>query len=275
MKFEPIIKWTGSKRSLSEEIIKYFPKEIDTFYEPFCGSCSITFQLLHSTDININNFVCSDLNKDLINYFNYVKNSPEILYESYKLHWNKMKRIVDNSWKVHYYNFVRTQFNKYHNPEDFIFLNRTCFNGLVRYNSKGEFNTSFHHTRDGIEPETLKRILNDWSEKLNKRNVNFIHQSYIDINPIELDFIFLDPPYANTTGMYMGTIDLTDYWKFLNNLSCKYCFTFDGKSTLKDNTYNVPDNTYNQHVYLTGYNSAFKKLQNVSDKVSESLYLKL
>lgn len=275
MKFEPIIKWSGSKRSLSEEIINYFPRNIDTFYEPFCGSCSITFQLLHSEDIQINNFICSDLNKDLINYLTAVKNSPEILYESYSTHWNNSKQFIEISQKRDYYNFVKTQFNKYHKPEDFIFLNRTCFNGLVRYNSKGEFNTSYHYNRDGIEPETLKRILYDWSEKLNQKNVQFIHQSYTSIQSVENDFVFLDPPYFNTFGMYNGGIDLNDYWNFLRNLNCKYCFTFDGKRSSEDCTYNVPETVYNQHVYLGSYKSSFKKLQKSSDTVNESLYLKL
>jgi DNA adenine methylase len=48
VKFEPIIKWSGSKRSQSEEIVKKFPKEINTYYEPFVGGASILFQLLHS-----------------------------------------------------------------------------------------------------------------------------------------------------------------------------------------------------------------------------------
>lgn len=43
MKFQPVIKWSGSKRSLSNDIIQYFPKEIDTYYEPFCGGCSVNF----------------------------------------------------------------------------------------------------------------------------------------------------------------------------------------------------------------------------------------
>ena len=82
MKFEPVIKWSGSKRALSEEIIKVFPKEINTYYEPFCGGCSILFQLLHS-DIKVKKYVCSDINAELISFFNILKNSPQKIYEEY------------------------------------------------------------------------------------------------------------------------------------------------------------------------------------------------
>ena len=70
MKFQPVIKWSGSKRSQSEEIVKRIPrKEYDTYYEPFCGGCSILFQLLHS-DIKFNKYICSDENEGWINLLN-------------------------------------------------------------------------------------------------------------------------------------------------------------------------------------------------------------
>lgn len=65
--FQPVIKWSGSKRSQCENIIKYFPKEIDTYYEPFCGGASVCRALMESKDHKVNKFACSDLNRDLIN----------------------------------------------------------------------------------------------------------------------------------------------------------------------------------------------------------------
>ena len=83
MKFQPVIKWTGSKRSQSEEIIKRFPKSIETYYEPFIGGGSVLFQLLHS-DVSVENYICSDINEDLINLWNMIKNNPSYLCEKYK-----------------------------------------------------------------------------------------------------------------------------------------------------------------------------------------------
>lgn len=79
---------------------------------------------------------------------------------------------------------------------------RTTTNGMPRYNSDGEFNNSFHVTRNGILPDKLKDIVNEWSVLLNEHNVKFKCCSFTDIKPNNDDFIYMDPPYANTKGMY-------------------------------------------------------------------------
>ena len=93
MKFQPVIKWTGSKRGQSEEIIKRFPKSIETYYEPFIGGGSVLFQLLHS-DISVENYICSDINEDLINLWNMIKNNPNYLCEKYKRDYNEIRDII-------------------------------------------------------------------------------------------------------------------------------------------------------------------------------------
>lgn len=82
MKFQPVIKWSGSKRSQCEDIIGLFPFEIDTYYEPFCGGCSILMGLIES-EISVKRYVCSDINADLISLWNRIKESPDDVYNSY------------------------------------------------------------------------------------------------------------------------------------------------------------------------------------------------
>lgn len=272
MKFEPVIKWSGSKRALSEEIVSYFPKQIKTYYEPFCGSCSILFQMLHS-DIKCEKYICSDKNTELIEYFKKVKENPIEIYKEYKLRWDELVKCKDITEKKVYYNSIRDRYNKSKNIFDFIFLSRTSANGLIRYNSKGEFNAPFHLTRNGINPERFKKILIQWSDKLNEFNVEFKNLSYEEIAPQKGDFVFLDPPYANTKGMYNGGIDLNKFWEKLSNYDCGYALTFDGKRTDVDNTYDVPENIYKKHIYLDGKISGFKKLHKDISYVRESLYI--
>ena len=90
-KFQPIIKWSGSKRSQSDEILKYFPKEIDTYYEPFCGGASILFSLLKNENIKVNRYVISDINEDLICLWRMIKNDPNTLKNTYRILWTKLK----------------------------------------------------------------------------------------------------------------------------------------------------------------------------------------
>ena len=273
MKFQPVIKWSGSKRSQSEEIIKRFPKQIDTYYEPFLGGGSVLFQLMNS-NIEVNYYICSDINQDLINLWNMIKYEPYVLYKEYERMWNELNSIEKKKKRKEYYYNVRKNFNEVRRPEDFMFLSRTCANGLIRFNSKGEFNTSFHFSRPGIHPNKLYEIIFQWSDLLNKNDVTFICQDYKNINPLKEDLIYLDPPYANTKGMYYGQINYDELWNWLRKQECKYVLSFDGKTSDKDMTYEVPKDVYNTHEYIYNGISGFGKIHSKQEYVSESLYVK-
>lgn len=94
MNFSPVIKWSGSKRSQSEEIISNFPKEINIYYEPFVGGGSVLYQLLNS-DIKVNKFICSDINEDLINLWNTIKDTPLELSIHYNKLWGELNKDND------------------------------------------------------------------------------------------------------------------------------------------------------------------------------------
>ena len=174
----------------------------------------------------------------------------------------------------------RDIYNKTHDPLVFFFIMRTTTNGMPRYNQKGEFNNSFHVTRNGIKPELLKPILTEWSVKLRKNNVEFGHRSYEEIlgEVKEGDFIYMDPPYFNTKGMYFGGIDFESFFVFLENVSkmnVRFALSFDGKSGNVDNTYNIPNDCYRRHFYIKSGNSSFKRTigKDKNAIVYESLYL--
>lgn len=251
------------------------PDKIDTYYEPFCGGASVLFKLLHSNK-QVGSYICSDVNSDLINLWNEIKNNKYKLLSDYKKMWVELNKDNDIDRRKQYFYQTRSRFNKERDPSDFLFLSRTCVNGLIRYNSKGEFNTSLHFSRGGIVPETLEEIIVDWSNKLNEYNVQFICQSYSKINAGKDDYIYVDPPYANTKGIYFGTIDHEELWNWLRAQPCKYMLSFNGKRASTDNTYNVPKDLYNKHEYVHSGRSSFKdyKEQKV-EYVQESLYLKI
>ncbi len=276
MKFQPVIKWSGSKRSQSEEIIARIKDvEYDTYYEPFCGGCSVLFQLLHS-DKKFKRYVCSDINADLISLWNMIKDNPRKIIKEYEKMWNELNIDDDKERKKNYYYMVRERFNKHKNPCDFMFIMRTTTNGMPRYNKNGEFNNSFHVTRDGIKPKTLEKIILQWSSLLNKFNVQFIKVDYTRIHPSENDLLYLDPPYANTKGMYYGKIDYNKMWDWLRLQKCDYILSFDGKTSSVDMTYEVPTDIYTTHEYLYNGNSSFRRVIGTSNSeyVRESLYIK-
>ena len=103
--FQPIIKWSGSKRSQTEEILNHFPSEINTYYEPFCGGASVLYGLMNNKNIKVKEFVCSDNNKDLIDLWNYIKIEKESLKNAYRELWSNLNSRPTQQEKKEYYEF--------------------------------------------------------------------------------------------------------------------------------------------------------------------------
>jgi len=273
----PIIKWSGSKRSQAEKIASLITKKYETYYESFCGGCSVLFYILNNCPDTFKRFICNDINKSLIDTFILIKTKPNEILNSYSTLWKELNKDSDLERKKDIFALIRERFNKSHNPSLFFFIMRTTTNGMPRYNKEGDFNNSFHVTRNGILPNKLKPILEDWSYKLNAFNVSFTSSDYKEINPSEKDFMYLDPPYAKTKGMYYGTIDYNQLWDYLRKCPCDYFLSFDGIAGKENNIANIPEDLYTKHYLLNSGNSSFRRVIGNSNNtyVLESLYLRI
>lgn len=264
---QPIIKWTGSKRLLSNKIISYFPTFFNYYYEPFIGGGSLLYLVNKENRSNFS--VAGDICKSLIDLWKVIKFKPEDLADFYEQEWLKLKANKE------YYYEVRNRFNQFNNPYDFLFLSRTCTNGLIRFNQKGEFNNSLHHNRDGILPNTLRKIIFDWHENI--KLTFFYNQDYQKILDTvkKDDFVYLDPPYFNTKGQYLqNTINYNELLNFLNVLnekSIKWILSYDGNNDNK-NYKEIPKDLYKRKELLPSQ-SSFRKLRNDNSKVYESIYI--
>lgn len=277
--FQPAIKWSGSKRSQCNEIIKHFPLDIDTYFEPFCGGCSMLYRLMAEPSMKVNKYVVSDLNADLIKFWIKLKNNRQSLIKGYKELWNEFNIDNNQDRMREYYFKIRDRYNKNHDTIDFLFLMRTCYNGSPRYNSKGEFNTCIHPNRKGIEPQRLEKIFEDWSYYLNFRDVEFLNISYDEIEPTEKDFCYFDPPYEFTRGLYFCGFDNGKFIEFLKTLKCNWIMSYDGRVDsdiiTKDNSNNVPKELYTEKILLRAGNSSFRRLTgNLKNTIHEALYIK-
>lgn len=283
----PIVRWSGSKRYQAPTIVDNFQREINTYYEPFIGGGSVLGEYLLRLDegnYKCNRIICSDTNEDLINIWKFIKEDFNELLNEYSKIYENFKKLNDKERKE-FYNIVRSKYNELKQNKIigktrtiyFNWLMRTCFNGLVRYDKYGNFNTSCHFTRDGMKPENLYKIFSEWSYLLNKFNVEFLNISYNELKDIkENDLIYCDPPYANIGGMYdFGEFDNETFFNWLKELPCKYLLSYDGKSGDVNNTYNVPKELYDEHIYINSSQSGFKKLvKNNTVEVFDSLYIK-
>lgn len=264
-KFEPVIKWSGSKRSQAEMIIKEFPS-YNRYYEPFIGGGSILYAE------NPEHATCGDICEPLIGLWNEIKSHPTEVIDYYSKEW---LRLQNDGYEVFYE--IRERFNNKKDPLDLLFLSRTCVNGLIRFNANGDFNNSFHHTRKGIAPDRFEKIVKLWSERI--KNVEFIYGDYriTTSDAKQGDLVYLDPPYANTKGRYYGTINYDEFYEYLellNRKNIKFALSFDGKRKDKSYEVDIPKDLYKRQLMLPSGSSSFKKVMDKeNEQVYEALYL--
>jgi DNA adenine methylase len=264
--YPAVIKWSGSKRLVALQLAKYFP-HCKTYYEPFVGGGA----MLPFADAD--HGIAGDIIPELIELWNAIKISPSHVASEYKKRWKKLQ---DDGQEVYYQ--IRDRFNKTKNCYDFLFLTRTCVNGLIRYNQEGHFNNSFHLSRPGICPETLKKQIFLWSKTIQK--IDFRNVDYREClqNARQGDFVFLDPPYGGTKDRYKKIeFNLNDFYselERLNKIGVKWMMTFDGIAGNRTYTFAPPDDLYERQFSITTGNSAFIKLmEHKQDVIRESVYL--
>lgn len=264
--FQPVIKWSGSKRSQSARIKSFLPDSFNTYFEPFLGGGSMLYA------INPSKSVCGDICVPLIDLWKEIRDNPNALADGYSQRWH---RLQSEGYTAYYE--IRDDFNREKSPYDLLFLSRTCVNGLIRFNDKGEFNNSLHYSRPGINPEKLREIIINWSAHI--QGTEFLASEYTITTAAARpgDVVYLDPPYFHTKGRYFGAIDFDRFLAFLEELNSKgikYLLSFDGIRGDENYTVDLPKELYKRHEFIPSGNSTFKKvIDKETEKVLESLYL--
>jgi len=189
---KPFVKWVGGKRQLIPHIEKRLPKSINNYFEPFVGGGALFMHLRNELTI------INDFSEDLINVYMQIKNSYKDLLKKLDI---LEKEHVRNP-KEHYYK-IREMDRKedWEDVDDlikasrFIYLNKTCFNGLYRVNKKGYFNVPFNG-KEKVNTYDKDNIIN-LNKFLNKPNVKILNGDFEDAvkDAKKGDFIFFDPPY--------------------------------------------------------------------------------
>lgn len=241
--------WSGSKRIQASRIVDLFPDEIDTYYEPFMGGASVLIELLLRSDKDVNNYIASDLNIHVVNLFNLIKDNPSKLIRSYEENWSYMNS--EQEGKSDRYLEIRDRFNENFLPEDFYFLTKTCYTGLIRFNKSGKFNVGYHFGRSGEHPDKSAETIEFYSELLNRKRIIFVHQSYDCIQPDKDDFCYFDPPYDNTKQtMYLGGFEKDKFFDFCRSLSCSYAISYDGGIVGESASASIPNDIFKEAVAI-------------------------
>lgn len=182
----PIVKWVGGKRQLMFELIKNMPKSYNRYFEPFIGGGALFFELQPEQAY------ISDMNEELINLYSVVRNN---VYELIK---DLSKHEVSKEYFLEIRNIDRTeQYTELSDVERasrFIYLNRTCFNGMYRVNSQGQFNVPFGYYKN---PRIIdENNLLNCSELLKKTEIKCADFSEILTKVKKGDLVYFDPPYV-------------------------------------------------------------------------------
>ena len=200
----PFLKWVGGKRQLMPEIKKLLPKKVRSYvyYEPFIGGGALFFELQPK------HAVINDSNRELINTYCIIRDYPEELIEDLKKHQNTAEYFYQLRGLDRLPLFAHC--SDIERASRIIYLNKTCYNGLYRVNSLGEFNSPFGRYKNPniVNEPTIRAV----SKYLNAAEVEIHCGDYAEIlkDIPQNSFVYLDPPYhplsesSNFTGYTQG-----------------------------------------------------------------------
>lgn len=199
----PVVKWVGGKRQLISAIRPLLPQKITSYCEPFVGGGALLFELQPK------NARVNDINRDLIEVYEVIRSDVDSLI----LHLEKYRNEKDFFYEIRDWDRNKEKY-KLLSPVEraarFLFLNKTCYNGLYRVNNAGEFNVPFGNYKN---PNIVNApVLRAVSAYFNSANIKFSSLDYSEVTKKVPKgcFVYIDPPYdpisetANFTGYSSG-----------------------------------------------------------------------
>jgi DNA adenine methylase len=200
----PFVKWAGGKTSLMSSLLPRVPRNLSDYYEPFLGGGALFLRICERTT----RFTAqlSDTNEELINAYRVIKESPE---ELIRLLSRIQMEYDSTSDKSAYFYHVRDSrpIGHVESAARLILLNKTCYNGLYRVNSKGEFNVPFGRYKNPriLNSDNIRAV--GHALKNTKAELRSVDYKQALASCREADFVYLDPPYQPPSK----TSNFTDY----------------------------------------------------------------
>lgn len=197
--YKPVVKWAGGKSRIINQLSKYIPNIFNNYHEPFVGGGALFFYLFPELRKRNAEAYLADSVEELINLYKEIRDNVEELIKVSKKH----------VYSKDYYYIIRalkpSEMTNLERASRTLYLNKTCFNGLYRVNSKGQFNVSFG---DYTEPVIVNEVaLRNASEAFKYANI-FNSDFELVLNNVKAgDFVYLDPPYVPLSA----TSDFTKY----------------------------------------------------------------
>lgn len=204
---KPFVKWAGGKSGLIASLIPFIPKNFNSYFEPFVGGGALFFYLKNQKILNSKKIYINDKNSQLINAYKQIKINPHEILEELEIlnkkHSEETFYRIRNLDRNSDFYFLSEVFK----AARFIYLNKTCYNGLCRYNSKGHFNTPIGNYKN---PKIYDKEL-IFSVHKALKNVLITNNDFESalLKVKKGDFIYFDPPYfpLNKTSSFVNYTD--------------------------------------------------------------------
>lgn len=241
IKGKPFVKWAGGKRQIVDKLLMYVPDEFNTYYEPFVGGGALLFEL------SPKKAVINDSNKELINVYSVLRNE-----EKFKKMCSILNTYEKNNSEEFYYELRNKDRNKssfdrlsdYKRAGRTIYLNKACFNGLYRVNSKNEFNVPFGK-KTKVNTYDIGNLITV-SNYLTMNDIKILNVDFEDSvkDAQKGDFIYFDPPYDSETSIFNSYTEdgfgkeeqrrLAKVYKELSNKGCYVMLSNNNTTLIKE-----------------------------------------
>ncbi len=230
-----LLKWVGNKQRFAHEIISYFPRSFETYFEPFLGSGAVLATLSPEAA------VAADVFKPLADIWAALGSDPDAL----KLWYAERRSRIGRATKEDVYEAVKASYNARPNGADLAFLCRTCYGGVVRFRKADGYMSTPCGAHEPVSAESFAARVDEWVKRC--RGVRFSHADFADTmaQAFRGDLVYCDPPYTDTQAILYGAQRFSLARLFESIAACKrrgvfVVLSIDGTKRSGDKICDVP-----------------------------------
>jgi DNA adenine methylase len=253
-----LLKWIGNKQRFAHEIASYFPEQFRRYFEPFLGSGAVLATLAPENAIGSDNF------KPLMEIWQALESSPDILTQWYSERW---RRMMDRG-KVEGYEEIKASYNANPNGADLLLLCRSCYGGVVRFRKEDGYMSTPCGIHQPISPDSFRPRVEEWRQRT--RGTKFLELDYKEAMSMAKlgDLVYCDPPYNHSQSILYGAQafifeQLLDEIDSCKSRGVKVALSIDGKKRSGDLICNlaIPNGLFEHEVFVNCGRSMLKRFQ--------------
>lgn len=206
-----LLKWIGNKHRFADELISYFPKRFNSYFEPFIGSGAVLGHLAPQAGL------AGDVFAPLIEIWSTLKHNPSLVMNWYA----ERHALIGHMGKAGAYAQVLESYNRSANGADLLFLSRACYGGVVRFRKSDGFMSTPCGVHDPIPPKKFNHRAEVWHERIS--GTQFVNCDYHELMQKAQpgDLIYCDPPYVDSQSILYGAQDFRLSELFSVIVECK------------------------------------------------------